>query len=107
MGTAEFKSLVTKRINDSPQNRRGSVWQRNYYEHVIRDEESLNRIREYISTNAQRWEFDRENFQAAGKMVLMTGSPRLRAGPKISRFFIVPKLLLNVVGCPKLCLGAS
>jgi putative transposase len=64
---AQFKSLVTKRINDSPQNRGGSVWQRNYYEHVIRDEESLNRIREYIATNAQRWHLDRENYQAIGK----------------------------------------
>lgn len=63
---AQFKSLVTKRINDTAQYRGGSIWQRNYYEHVIRDEESLNRIREYISTNAPRWDLDRENLQAAG-----------------------------------------
>jgi putative transposase len=63
----QFKSLVTKRINDTPQYLVGSIWQRNYYEHVIRDEESLNRIREYITTNAPRWDFDRENLQAAGK----------------------------------------
>lgn len=37
------------------------AWQRNYYEHVIRDEESLNRIRQYIHDNPARWEFDREN----------------------------------------------
>jgi REP element-mobilizing transposase RayT len=37
------------------------VWQRNYYEHIIRSEESLNRIREYILDNPARWEFDREN----------------------------------------------
>jgi len=61
----QFKSLVTKRLNLTPQH--GSVWQRNYYEHVIRDEESLNRIREYIATNAQRWDSDRENLKAAGK----------------------------------------
>jgi putative transposase len=64
---AQFKSLVTKRINDTRQYRGGPVWQRNYYEHVIRDEESLNRIREYIATNAPRWDLDRENLQAAGK----------------------------------------
>jgi len=40
------------------------AWQRNYYEHVVRDEESLNRIRQYILDNPARWEFDREN-QAA------------------------------------------
>ncbi len=37
------------------------------FEHVIRDDESLNRIREYIATNPQRWDLDRENLQSAGK----------------------------------------
>ena len=37
------------------------VWQRNYYEHVIRSEESLNRIRQYILDNSIRWELDPEN----------------------------------------------
>ena len=37
------------------------AWQRNYYEHVIREEESLNRIRQYILDNPARWEFDLEN----------------------------------------------
>ena len=37
------------------------AWQRNYYEHVIRDEESLSRMRQYILNNPVRWEFDREN----------------------------------------------
>jgi len=37
------------------------AWQRNYYEHIVRDEDSLNRIREYIVTNPQRWHLDREN----------------------------------------------
>ena len=36
-------------------------WQRDYYEHVIRDEASLNRIREYVQTNPKRWALDREN----------------------------------------------
>jgi hypothetical protein len=39
----------------------GRVWQRNYYERVIRDEHELNRIREYISDNPLKWEYDREN----------------------------------------------
>jgi REP element-mobilizing transposase RayT len=37
------------------------VWQRNYYEHIIRNEESLNRIRQYVLDNPVRWAFDREN----------------------------------------------
>lgn len=37
------------------------AWQRNYYEHVVRNEESLNRIRQYILENPARWAIDREN----------------------------------------------
>jgi hypothetical protein len=37
------------------------VWQRNYYEHIIRNDDSLNRIREYIVGNPAQWESDREN----------------------------------------------
>jgi len=43
---------------------RGRLWQRNYYEHVIRNEESLMRIHQYIVENPLRWAMDRENPQA-------------------------------------------
>ena len=56
-----FKSVVTKRINETRGAPGTPVWQRNYFEHVIRDEDSLNRIRRYIDDNPARWEFDREN----------------------------------------------
>lgn len=39
------------------------LWQRNYYEHVIRDEDALNRIWEYIMYNPLSWHLDRENPQ--------------------------------------------
>ena len=39
----------------------GKFWQRNYYEHLIRDEYELNRIREYIIENPQKWDNDDEN----------------------------------------------
>ncbi|MDD4456541.1 MAG: transposase [Syntrophotalea acetylenica] len=54
-----FKIGVTKwiRENTSIQN----VWQRNYYEHVIRTESEWNRIRQYIADNPARWDMDREN----------------------------------------------
>jgi len=38
-----------------------TVWQRNYYEHVIRSEEELNKIRRYIINNPPKWEYDQEN----------------------------------------------
>ncbi len=33
----------------------GKLWQRNYYEHIIRNEQDLHRIREYILCNPSRW----------------------------------------------------
>jgi putative transposase len=62
---AGFKPAPTnfsaRRINNSRNTSGAPVWQRNYFEHVIRDEASLNRIRQYILDNPARWEFDREN----------------------------------------------
>ena len=40
---------------------RGRLWQRNYYEHIIRNERALNAIRQYIIENLRRWQMDREN----------------------------------------------
>jgi len=56
-----FKSAVTKRINESHGAAGAPVWQRNYYEHIIRDDESLNQIRQYIIDNPAQWAMDREN----------------------------------------------
>jgi len=36
----------------------GKIWQRNYHEHIIRNEKSYNIIAEYINTNPQNWESD-------------------------------------------------
>ena len=55
---AGYKSVVTKRINQTRNTHRQLVWQRNYYEHIIRDEKDLNRIREYIVNNPVKWEED-------------------------------------------------
>jgi REP element-mobilizing transposase RayT len=58
---AGYKSAVTKRINELRQNPGIPVWQRNYYEHIIRGEDELNRIREYIVNNPVQWDNDRNN----------------------------------------------
>jgi REP element-mobilizing transposase RayT len=34
------------------------LWQRNYWEHIIRNENELNHIRNYIRHNPQKWEMD-------------------------------------------------
>ncbi len=64
---AGFKSAVSKRINAMRGTPGASLWQRNYYEHIIRDEDSLNRIREYIMHNPLSWSLDRENPLCKGK----------------------------------------
>jgi REP element-mobilizing transposase RayT len=56
-----FKSAVTKRINILRGAAGSAVWQRSYYEHVIRAEHDLNKIREYIEHNPSRWAEDLEN----------------------------------------------
>ena len=51
---AGFKSICTLRINSTRRTPGKVVWQRNYYEHVIRTEVELERIREYIRLNPAR-----------------------------------------------------
>jgi REP element-mobilizing transposase RayT len=56
-----FKMVTAKNINDLRGVSGLAVWQRNYYEHIVRNDESLHRIRQYIVENPAQWEFDREN----------------------------------------------
>ncbi|NLD37739.1 MAG: transposase [Desulfatiglans sp.] len=63
-----FKSLTTnKYIKGVKQNRwesfNGQLWQRNYYEHVIRNEIDLSETREYILNNPKKWHLDKYNPQ--------------------------------------------
>lgn len=58
---AQFKSITTKRINRLRGTPALPIWQRNYFEHIIRNDKSLDRIREYIADNPARWEHDPEN----------------------------------------------
>jgi len=56
-----FKSFSARRINLVRDEQGRPVWQRNYYEHIIRDEIEFRRIFDYIETNPARWKEDREN----------------------------------------------
>ena len=58
---AYFKYQATKRINLHRGIPGAPIWQRNYYEHVVRDEEDLDRIRLYTQNNPAQWELDAEN----------------------------------------------
>lgn len=57
----QFKSLTAKSVNRLRGTPGLPVWQRNYYEHVIRNERELERAREYIVNNPAKWMLDREN----------------------------------------------
>jgi putative transposase len=56
-----FKSVVTRRINRIRKTPGVPIWQRNYYERVIRNERELAAIRQYIRDNPRNWAEDREN----------------------------------------------
>jgi REP-associated tyrosine transposase len=56
-----FKAATTKRVNSMRDTPGMPVWQRNYYEHIVRTDESLDRIRQYIFDNPANWANDREN----------------------------------------------
>jgi putative transposase len=63
---AYFKYQTAKRINQTRNTSGTPVWQRNYYEHVIRDEKELQAIREYIRYNPLKWDEDKENPEMKG-----------------------------------------
>ena len=56
-----FKSISTRRINATRHAPGTALWQRNYYERIIRDERELNAIRQYIINNPLQWALDIEN----------------------------------------------
>ena len=59
--TQNYKSVSTRQINRMNKAKGNVIWQRNYYEHIIRNEEALNNIREYIVNNPINWVKDQEN----------------------------------------------
>ena len=72
-----FKIGVTKWMRQSTPVQ--NIWQRNYYEHIIRNDEELNRIRQYILENPARWEIDRENPNTKNATMVRRGSLRTAA----------------------------
>jgi putative transposase len=56
-----FKTVSTKQVNLIRNTPGHKLWQRNYYEHIIRNEDELNHIRQYIAENPVNWAKDEEN----------------------------------------------
>ncbi len=58
---AGFQSPVTSKINQLRGTPKQDVWQRNYFDRIIRNDKELNRIRKYIIENPMKWDMDKEN----------------------------------------------
>ena len=56
-----FKTVSTKRINQLLGTPGKAMWQGRFHDHIIRNEESLNAVRQYIAENPAKWDEDREN----------------------------------------------
>jgi len=57
----QLKTFSARRINELRNMPGFPVWQRNYYEHIISNEDELNAIREYSCANPKNWDIDTEN----------------------------------------------
>jgi REP element-mobilizing transposase RayT len=64
----QFKSRVTKRLWKIPELTGTPIWQRNYYERIIRDEREMDAIWRYIEANPANWGNDEENPNHATKI---------------------------------------
>jgi REP element-mobilizing transposase RayT len=82
---AGFKSVVTKRINEIRHTPSLKIWQRNYYEHIIRNEESFCEIAEYIVNNPVKWTEDKLYVAPTGGMTMLCrGGPACPPSPHVS-----------------------
>jgi putative transposase len=66
-----FKSLTTRFYSDGVEKLGwpaypGRLWQRNFYERIVRGPEEMNRLRQYIVDNPIRWQSDPENPNRSG-----------------------------------------
>jgi len=76
-----FKSIAAINVNRLLNVSGRPLWQRNYYEHVIRNEQDLLDIRQYIANNPKRWALDREDPEitsAPGRSPAKSGTPLSR-----------------------------
>lgn len=76
----QIKSISTKRINQFRATQRVTptdkpIWQRNFFEHVIRNEKSLDAIRRYIYQNPLAWEKDPDNPNVEKKEFIQKDDP--------------------------------
>jgi REP element-mobilizing transposase RayT len=69
-----YKSVVTRQINRLQGTPGELVWQRGYWERIVRHAEELNAIRQYIADNPRRRDEDRDNLEALLQRMTMISS---------------------------------
>ena len=74
-----YKTLTTKKYIEGVENKNWrrfdkKIWQRNYWEHIVRDENEYQRISEYIINNPMKWDMDKLN-GGRGNQVMEAPSP--------------------------------
>jgi putative transposase len=62
-----FKQATTKYFNDVQGTTGAPLWQRNYYERIVRSDDELSRMSKYIENNPMQWAMDRENDDRTGE----------------------------------------
>jgi REP element-mobilizing transposase RayT len=82
-----FKSAASRRINDVRRTPGRQVWQRNYYDRIIRSEDELDQVRAYIHENPERWPQDPENpaCQTEGEASLAPTARTIRSARQRAR----------------------
>jgi len=63
-----FKTFSSRRINEK-QNHFRFRWQRSFYDHIIRDDESYIKIQDYINDNPLKWQIDRDFYEKYEKFL--------------------------------------
>ncbi len=58
-----FKTVSTKRVNTLRGTRGEMLWQRNYWEHIVRDDAEMDDLRAYIRNNPAQWAIDSLNVE--------------------------------------------
>jgi REP element-mobilizing transposase RayT len=66
----QIKTISTKQVNALRGTPGTPLWQRNFYEHIIRNEAEFEKIWNYIDSNPQQWQEDRENPLNQGTMII-------------------------------------
>jgi putative transposase len=75
-----YKAVSTRLIRQTAN--ADFAWQRNNYEHVVRSDESPNRIRQYILDNPLRWAIDQENPDASNPEAENLWEKKIKTSPE-------------------------